>query len=82
MKSRRALYKYLKVWGCHENIAIFDLKKVKIRHKTMDYIYLLGMHIIVVHINFYTQLSIEDIHPNTIMESRNATFFEDVFLWK
>ena len=24
--------------------------------------------------------SIKDIHPHTIMESRNAIFFEDVFL--
>jgi len=28
------------------------------------------------------KLSIEDIHHNTIMESRNVTFFEDVFPWK
>jgi len=40
MKSRRASYKYLKVWGCHENVAILDLKKVKIGHKTMDYIFI------------------------------------------
>jgi hypothetical protein len=25
---------------------------------------------------------IEDIHPNTIMESRNVIFFEEVFSWK
>jgi hypothetical protein len=26
--------------------------------------------------------SIEDIHPNTIMESRDTTLFEDAFPWK
>jgi len=25
--------------------------------------------------------SIKDIHPNTIIESRNVLFFEDVFSW-
>jgi len=28
------------------------------------------------------KLSIKDIHPNTIIESRNVLFFEDVFSWK
>ena len=41
------------------------------------------MHIIVVHIVFLIHKSeIIDMHANIIIESRNASFFENVFPYK
>jgi hypothetical protein len=45
--------------------------------------YLLDIFIIVMHINFlYTSQVLKIIHPNTIMETIDAIFFEDVFPFK
>ena len=37
------------------------------------------MHITVLLIDFLSESNIPDIHKNMIMESRNTSFFEDVF---
>ena len=54
-------------------------KKMKICPKTVDYIFIGNAH----NSNAYRFLVYEsknlDIHKNTIMESRNALFFEHVF---
>jgi hypothetical protein len=55
---------------------------VKIRSKIVDYVFLECAY----NSNAYQFLihksSIEDIHPNIIMESRIAILFEDVFSLK
>jgi hypothetical protein len=56
--------------------------KVKIRPKNIDCVftkheYNSNSYQFIVH-----KLSIEEIHHNTIMESRNTILFEDVFPWK
>lgn len=81
-KGRKPSFKYLKVWGCLAKVAIPDPKKVRIGPKTVDcvfigYAYNSSAYRFLVH-----KSSIDDIHPNTIMESRNAIFFEDVFPFK
>jgi len=63
-------------------VAVLDFKKVKIRPKNMDYIFIRYTY----NSNAYKFLihksSFKSINPNTIMESRNVTFFEVVFLFK
>ena len=63
-------------------MAVLDLKKVKIGPKNMDCIFIRYTY----NGNAYKFLihksSIKSINPDTIMESRNATFFEVVFLFK
>ena len=72
-------YKYMKVWGCLAKVAVPAPKKVTIGPKTVDCIFIGYAH----HSSAYRFLvhksDIPDIHVNTIMESRNASFFEDIF---
>ena len=80
-QGKRSSYKQLKVWECLTNIAIPYPKKFKIGLKIIDcvnirYEYNSGVYQFFVH-----KLNVEDIHHNTIMESRNAIFLEDVFPW-
>ena len=52
---------------------------MKIRPKTIDCIFIGYAHNNAVYRFLIHELNIPDIQKNTIMESRNASFFEDVF---
>ena len=54
-------------------------KKVKIRPKTIDCIFIGYAHNDIAYRFLVHELNIPDIHKNTIMESRNAPFFDNVF---
>ena len=60
-------------------MAIPPPKKVKIGPKTIDCIFIGYAHNSVAYRFLVHESNISDIHKNTIMESRNASFFEDVF---
>ena len=72
-------YKYLKVWGCLVKVMVPIPKRIKIGPKTIDCIFI-GY---VINSSAYRFLvhkyDIPDIHVNTIIESRNASFFENIF---
>ena len=67
------------MWGCLAKVAVPPPKNVKIRPKTIDCIFIGYAHNSTAYRFFVHELNIPDIHKNTIMKSRNATFFEDVF---
>ena len=81
-KRKRPSYKYLRVWGCLAKVVVPIPKKIKIGTKTVDCIFIGYAH----NSNAYRFLVHEsrnsDIHKNTIMESRTALFFENVFSCK
>ena len=52
---------------------------MKIGPKTIDCIFIGYAHNSAAYRFLIHELNISDIHKNTIMESRNASFFEDVF---
>ena len=81
-KGIKPSYKYLRVWGCLVKVAFPPLKKVKIGPKTIDYIFIGYAHNNVAYRFLVYELNIPDIQKNTIMESKNASFFEDVFSCK
>jgi hypothetical protein len=77
--GRQPSYKYLRMWGCLAKVMVPPPKQVKIGPKTVDCIFIgyaenSSAYRFLVH-----ESAISDIHKNTIMESRNATFFEDIF---
>ena len=78
-KGRTPSYKYLRVWGCLVKVAIPTPKKVKIGPKTVDCIFIGYAHNSSAYRFLVYESKIQDIHRNTIMESRNASFFEHVF---
>ena len=55
-------------------------KIVKIEPKTIDCIFIGYAHNNTTYQFLVHESNIQDIHKNKIMESRNASFFEDVFL--
>ena len=72
-------YKYLKVWGCLAKVMVPKPKKVRIGPKTVDCIFIgyarnSSAYRFLVH-----KSEIPDINPEMIIESRNATFFEETF---
>ena len=78
-KGRKPSYTYLKVWGCLAKVMVPGPKKMRIGPKTVDCIFIgyaqnSSAYRFLVH-----ESKNPEIHKNTIMESRNASFFEDVF---
>ena len=67
------------MWGCLSKVVVPPPKKVKIGTKTIDCIFIGYAHNNATYQFFVYESNIQDIHKNTIMESRNASFFEDVF---
>ena len=78
-KGRQPSYKYLRMWGCLAKVAFPTPKKVKIGPKTVDCIFIGYAQNSSAYRFLVYKSEIPDIHKNTIMESRNASFFEHVF---
>ena len=78
-KGLKPSYKFLRVWGCLAKVAVPLPKKVKIGPKTIDCIFIGYAHNSSAYRFLVHESKISDIHKNTIMESRNASFFEHVF---
>ena len=60
-------------------MAVPPPKKVKIGPKTIDCIFICHAHNSTTYQFLVHKSNIPDIHKNTIMESRNASFFEYIF---
>lgn len=75
-------YKYLKVWGCLTKVAVPPPKKVTIGPKTVDCIFIGYAHNSSAYRFLVYKSDISDIHVNTVMESRNASFFEHIFPYR
>ncbi|KAD5802426.1 hypothetical protein E3N88_13786 [Mikania micrantha] len=77
--GRKPSYKYLKVWGCLAKVVVPPPKVQRIGPKTVDCVFIGYAH----HSSAYRFLVYDsknpEIHKNTIIESRNASFFEEVF---
>ena len=77
--KRRTTLSYLRTWGCLAKVNVPIPKKRKLGHKTVDCINLgyaknsVGYRFLVV------KSEVPDQKIGTIMESKDATFFEDIF---
>ena len=69
----------MRVWGCLAKVAVPPPKKVKIGPKTIDWIFIGYAHNSTAYRSLVHESNILYIHKNSIMESRNASIFEDVF---
>ena len=79
--GRKPSYKYLKVWGCLAKVMVPTPKKMKIGPKIVDCIFI-GYEQNSSTYRFLVYKSNNlDIHKNTITESKNASFFEHIFLY-
>ena len=70
------------MWGCLAKVAVPITKKVKIGPKIVDCVFIGYAHNSSAYRFLIHKSSIFDMHVNTIIESRNASFFENVFPYK
>ena len=81
-KGHKPSYKYLKVWGCLAKVGVPKPKQVKIGPKTIDCIFIGYVNNRSAYRFFVHKSGIHDLHEDTIIESRNESFFENIFLCK
>ena len=78
-EKKRPTLSYLHTWGCLAKISVPITKKRKFGSKTVDYVFLdyaihsVGYRFLIV------KFGVPDMHVGTIMESKDATFFEIIF---
>ena len=75
-------YNYLKMWGCLAKVAVPSPKKTKIGPKTVDCVFISYANNSSAHRFLIYKSDIPDMHVNTIIESRNASFFEHNFPYR
>ena len=81
-EKRRTTLSYLRTWGCLAKVNVPIPKKRKLGPKTVDCVNLgyaknsVGYRFLVV------KSEVPDVKVGTVMESKDATFFEDVFPMK
>ena len=81
-EKKRPTLSYLRTWGCLAKMSVPITKKRKFGSKTMDCVFL-GYAIHSVGYRFLImKFEVPDMHVGTIMESRDATFFENIFPMK
>ena len=81
-KREHQIFKVLKVWGCLAKVAIAEPKRKKIGPKTVDTVFLGYTHNSSANRFLVINSEINEISNNTILESRDATYFEDIFPFK
>ena len=78
-EKKRLTLSYLRTWGCLAKVSVPITKKRKLGPKTVDYVFL-GYAIHSVGYRFLVVKSeVPDLYVGTIMESRDAIFFENIF---
>ena len=81
-KGRIPSYKFLKVWRCLAKVVVPIPKRTKIGPKIVDCVFIGYAHNSTAYQFLIYKSDILDLHVNTIIESRNASFFEEIFPYK
>jgi hypothetical protein len=77
--ERKPSLSYLRTWGCLVKVNIPIPKKRKLGPKTVDCIFLVYAQWSIGYRFLVVKSEVPDMHVDTIMESRDATFFENMF---
>src|SRR5438132_12535283 len=80
--GRKPLLSYLRTWGCLAKVTIPISKKRKLGPKTVDCVFLGYAQRSIAYRFLVVKSEVPDMHVDTIMESRDATFFENMFPMK
>ena len=81
-KGRIPSYKFLKVWGCLAKVVVPIPKMIKIGPKTVNYVFIGYAQNNTAYQFLIYKSNIPNLHVNTIIETRNASFFEEIFPYK
>ncbi|WVZ85747.1 hypothetical protein U9M48_032635 [Paspalum notatum var. saurae] len=80
--GRKPSLSYLRIWGCLAKVNVSINKKRKLGPKTVDCIFLGYAHQSIAYRFLVVKSDVPDMYVDTIMESRDATFFENIFSMK
>ena len=73
---------YLKVWGCLAKVLLPKPKKIKLGPKTFDAAFIGYAGNSVAYKFLVIKSENRLVEVNSIIETKNADFFENIFLWK
>jgi hypothetical protein len=80
--GRKLLLSYLRTWGCLAKVNVSINKKCKLGRKTVDCVFLGYAHHSITYRFLVIKLEIPDVHVDIFLESRDVTFFENIFPMK
>ena len=81
-KGHKPSYNYLKMWRCLAKVAVPSPKKTKIGPKTVDCVFIGYANNSSAYRFLICKSDIPDMHVNTIIESKNDSFFEHNFPYR
>jgi hypothetical protein len=79
---RKPSLSYLHTWSCLTKLNVSINKKRKFGPKTVDCIFLGYAHYNIVYRFLVIKLEVPDVYVNTFLESRDVTFFKNIFPMK
>src|SRR5436189_6091317 len=80
--GRKPSLSYLRTWGCLAKVNIPISKKRKLGPKTVDCVFLGYAQRSIAYRFLVVKSEVPDMYVDTIMESRDATFFKNMFPMK
>jgi transposase InsO family protein len=80
--GRKPSLSYLRTWGCLAKVNVPINKKRKLGPKTVDCVFLGYAHHSIAYRFLVVKSDVPDMYVDSIMESRDATFFENIFPMK
>jgi hypothetical protein len=80
--GRKPSLSYLRTWGCLAKVNVPISKKRKLGPKTVDCVFLGYAPRSIAYRFLIVKSDVPDMYVDTIMDSRDATFFENIFPMK
>jgi hypothetical protein len=80
--ERKPSLSYLRTWGCLTKVNVTINKKHKLGPKIVDCVFLGYAHYSTAYRFLVIKSEIPDVHIETFLESRDVTFFENIFPMK
>jgi hypothetical protein len=80
--GRKHSLSYLRIWGCLAKVNVPISKKQKLGPKTMVVFFFGYTHHSIAYRFLVIKSEIPDMHIDTFLESRDVTFFENIFPMK
>jgi hypothetical protein len=77
--GRKPSLSYLCTWGCLAKVNVPINKKHKLGPKIMDCVFLGYAHHSIGYRVVVIKLEVSDVHVDTVLESHDVTFFENIF---
>jgi hypothetical protein len=80
--GRKPSLSYLRTWGCLAKVNVPINKKHKLGSKTVNYVFLGYAHHSIAYRFLVIKSIVPDVHVDTFLESRDVTFFENIFSYE